>query len=337
MQNTTQGTVRSLLLTAAWSFMSASTLAVGLVAGSNMAWAEGTGGHKDGGGTGGHDDGGHDDGGHEDGGHEDGGGEDGHAGGGGKGKKHKTPPVLPALGVSEGGGAGGEFAGNGTANYVRIDLGGASGSAGSASWRPSGFPADPQVFFDLDGSSSPFAGFALGRSYGNGWRAEAALSIFGKSDYSGPWSYTIPDTAGPHADMEATVTSMALMANGNYDFETVGKVTPFLTAGLGMSRNSIDSWTRINPDAGRTTRSFTGGSDTGLAWSAGLGMSVDVGPVLGSGPAKLELAWRYFDLGSVTGGSTPLPGSGSGGEPVTPLNFDITSQVVSIGLRIPLN
>ena len=134
-----------------------------------------------------------------------------------------------------------------------------------------------------------------------------------------------------------TSRHLPLGTTGDCDFDSVGNATPFLTAGLGMSRNSIDSWTRINPDAGRTTRSFTGGSDTGLAWSAGLGMSVDVGPVLGSGPAKLELAWRYFDLGSVTGGSTPLPGSGSGGEPVTPLNFDITSQVVSIGLRIPLN
>jgi len=196
--------------------------------------------------------------------------------------------VIPAIVASESGEAGGNFAGNGTANYVRIDLGGAMGSAGSASWRPAGFPTDPQVFFDLDGSSSPFAGIALGRDFGNGWRAEAGMNVFGKSDFSGPWSYIVPVTPGPHADIEASVKSMAMMANGYYDFDTIGKVTPFVTGGLGMSKNSIDSWTRINPDAGRTTRSFTGGSDTSLAWSAGLGMSVDVGPILRSEDAKLD-------------------------------------------------
>jgi opacity protein-like surface antigen len=126
------------------------------------------------------------------------------------------------------------------------------------------------------------------------------------------------------------------MANGYYDFDAGGKAVPFVTAGLGLARNAMDDWTRINPDADRTSRSFEGGSETSLAWSIGVGVAVDVGPVLGSAPAKLELAWRYFDLGSVSGGYVPLPGSGAGGQPVTPLNFDVTTQVISLGLRIPL-
>jgi hypothetical protein len=56
---------------------------------------------------------------------------------------------------------------------------------------------------------------------------------------------------------------------------------------------------------------------------------------ISSGPAKLDLTWRYFDLGSVTGSTQRLDGMG-GGRPVEALNFDRTDQVISLGLRIPL-
>jgi hypothetical protein len=56
---------------------------------------------------------------------------------------------------------------------------------------------------------------------------------------------------------------------------------------------------------------------------------------MGSGPVKLEVAWRYYDLGSVNGSAIPLDGSGSS-SPREPLNFDLTNQVFSLGLRFPL-
>ena len=64
-------------------------------------------------------------------------------------------------------------------------------------------------------------------------------------------------------------------------------------------------------------------------------MSWDVGPVLGSAPAKLDLTWRYFDHGSVTGGTERLDGGG-GGLPVEGLNFDLTDHILAVGLRIPM-
>ena len=223
--------------------------------------------------------------------------------------------------------------GAGAANYVRIELGTTRGSAGDANWLPPGYPGDPQVFFDLDVDTGAMAAFAIGRDYGTGWRSEVALNIFGKTDFAGPWSYTVPETAGPHADMEGSVHSFALVANGYRDFDAVGAITPFVTAGLGLAHNTMGDWTRINPDGER--RSFQGDSDTGLAWSVGAGVSWDIGPVLGSGPAKLDLTWRYFDLGSVTGGTQRLD-EGAGGTPVEALNFDVTAHVIGLGLRIPL-
>jgi opacity protein-like surface antigen len=220
-------------------------------------------------------------------------------------------------------------------SYFRVELGAARASAGNASWLPPGYPNDPKVFFDLNSDTAAFGAVALGHSFGSGWRAEAALNMFGSADFLGPWSYTVPDTPGPHADMAGSTRSVALLFNGYYDFETDRKLTPFVTAGVGVAHNMMGDWTRINPDSDRTTRSFTGGSETDLAWTVGLGMAVDVGPIIGSAPAKIELSWRYFNLGSVSGGAVPLAGSGSKGEPVSPLNFDLGAQVISLALRIP--
>ncbi len=325
MQERKSNAPLKMVLGAAWVLGMTAAGFVSLTLGAAPAWAQ--------------DDGGHEDGGHEDGGHEGGGG-NGKGQGQGAGQFGKPvpagelPPATPGTGDSAAAVAQAGVPQPGT--YYRLELGAAMGSAGDASWLPPGYPADPQVFFDLDLDTAATGAIAIGRSYGNGWRAEAALNVFGSTDFAGPWSYTVPSDPGPHADVEGSVRTVALFANGYYDFEMEGSATPFVTAGLGVASNKMGDWTRINPDAGRTTRSFEGGSDTSLAWSIGAGVAWDVGPVLGSAPAKLELAWRYVDLGSVTGSTTPLPGSGAGGNPVEALNFDLTEQVVSVGLRIPL-
>ena len=286
----------------------------------------------------GHEDGGHEDG--EDGGHEGGGGQgNGQGGGHGDGGQHGKPVPPEEVPIPQVAGESSDSVVRGRGNpgnYIRLELGAAMGAAGDASWLPPGFPSDPQVYFDLDLDAAPMAAIGVGRDYGNGWRGEVSLNLFGKSDFEGPWSFTVPETPGPHASVEGSVRSVALLANGYRDFDNGGRITPFVTLGFGVAQNRMSEWTRINPDADRTTRSFEGGSDSGLAWSVGAGVSWDVGPVLGSAPAKLDLTWRYFDLGSVTGGTEPLPGSGAGGNPVEAVNFDVTDHVVALGLRIPM-
>ncbi|NJM81780.1 MAG: hypothetical protein HC844_04145 [Tabrizicola sp.] len=153
------------------------------------------------------DDGGHDDGGHDEGGHDEGGGK---GGGKGKGGQHGKPAPPQDLTITPGGegseGATGRTArGRGSSGtYIRLELGAARGSAGDASWLPPGYPSDPQVFFDLDLDTAAMAGVGVGHDYGNGWRAEVAVNLFGKTDVEGPWSFTVPDTPGPHADVEGS-------------------------------------------------------------------------------------------------------------------------------------
>ena len=70
------------------------------------------------------------------------------------------------------------------------------------------------------------AAIVIGHDCGSGWRGEVSLNIFGKSAHEGPWSYTVPEDPGPHADLEASVRSIDLMANGDRDFASGGKMTP---------------------------------------------------------------------------------------------------------------
>jgi opacity protein-like surface antigen len=242
--------------------------------------------------------------------------------------------LLPAL--SPNGAAMAQDAGDlqATGTYLRLELGAAQPDAGDANWLPPG-PSDPRVYFDLDVDTAATGAIAIGRSFGEGWRGEVAVNSFGNSDFSGDWSYTVPADPGPHASMQGSVRSVAFFANGYYDIAMDGDFTPFVTAGLGVADNTMGEWTRTNPDSGRATRSYAEGSSSGFAWNIGAGVGWDVDSVLGSGPVKLELAWRYYDLGSVSGSTEALDGSGSS-SPREPLNFDLTNQVVSVGLRFPL-
>jgi opacity protein-like surface antigen len=97
----------------------------------------------------------------------------------------------------------------------------------------------------------------------------------------------------------------------------------------------MGNWTRTNAAATQPSRSFEGDSKTNLAWSLGAGVSWNVGKNA-NGPIKMDLTYQYFALGNAQGGGTPLAGSGTE-SPVNPLEFDISSQVVSVGVRIPLN
>jgi opacity protein-like surface antigen len=224
--------------------------------------------------------------------------------------------------------------------YVRAEIGIAIPELQDPNWLPAGFPEDPQIFFDLDADNSAAGSLALGYDWMNGFRAEGALSVFTSQDFSGDWSYTVPATTGPHASMEGSTRSVALMANGYYmPLEAMGqnrRVQPYVTAGIGFARNSMEDWTRVNPAESRPERSFEGEESTEFAWSAGFGVQMDLGRQgPDDRPVILELGYRFFDLGETTGSTVPLPGNGDGG-PLQALSFDNNQQTVTIGIRMPL-
>lgn len=289
--------------------------------GPAMAQDTGHGGGHDGGSGGGDDGGGHGGGG-DDGGH--GGGHGGHEGDatvGGEGVPE--PQTAP-------GGTGKGFL---NPDYFRLELGLSAPSANDAYWLPPDYPSDPQVFFAPVLDRAGFASMALGRHFANDLRGEIALTGFGPSDFTGDWSYTVPASTGPHASVAGSTSSIALMAVGYYDLPSagLGPIRPYVSAGLGVADNRMDGWSRIKPD-GSDERDFQGASHVSLAWSLGTGLSVALGPI-GGQPARLDIGYRYYDLGRVEGSSVPVKGEG-GGRPVKPLSFDKTEQTVSVSLRI---
>jgi opacity protein-like surface antigen len=233
--------------------------------------------------------------------------------------------------------------------YVRAELGGMVPELADGNWLPPG-PADPRIFFDLDGDNSGLAAIAFGFDWQNGFRGDLSIMHTGSIGFSGPCSSASdgspcdrPPAIQAHADItDGSVRSTAVMANLFYaPLEARGsnsRFQPFVVGGIGMSRNTVESWTRFNLDAGTppgsgpATRVFGENSENQFAWSVGLGASWQLTEP-GERPILLDVGWRYYDFGTAEGGSTADVGAGI---PRQPLNFDPTSQVFSIGIRIPL-
>jgi opacity protein-like surface antigen len=142
-----------------------------------------------------------------------------------------------------------------------------------------------------------------------------------------------------HVDsVSATLNTKALMASVFYaPLEQRGSNSifqPFLVAGIGVAQNGVDGWSRVNADAARPVRSFEGASTDSFAWSVGIGASLQVTRP-GKWPIIVEAAFRHYDFGSAEGGAVPLADNGQS-RPREPVSFDVTGEVLSIGVRVPL-
>lgn len=222
--------------------------------------------------------------------------------------------------------------------YFRIEAGMFDAAFDEAFWQSGA--GDPLVGFDLNGGPGGFGSLAIGYDWQNGIRMEAAVLRTGEVGLSGPCSSASDGTScSTHADITAgSFQTTAALANfylapleaagRNYIFQ------PFLVAGLGVAYNETGDWTRTNLASARPVRTFAGDSHVGFAWSVGVGASLQVTRP-GAWPIIVDAAWRYYDFGTATGGSTVVAGGGAD-TPTQPLQFDAQAHVFSVGIRIPL-
>lgn len=221
--------------------------------------------------------------------------------------------------------------------YIRLGVGGERAHFEDAYWDPPG-AGDPRVFYDLPDEQAVAGTVAFGYDWGKGVRGEIAIMGFGDKDVAAPWAFTEPETAGPHASMSATVRSRALMANAFFaplEMQgNTGRFQPFVMAGIGATRNEMSDWTRTNPDSARVTRTFEGDTKSDFAWTVGVGFAYQLNDP-GRKPVMLELMYQHVDLGRAQGGKAPSPGDGDS-EPRTPFGFDMASDTISVGIRIPV-
>ncbi len=84
--------------------------------------------------------------------------------------------------------------------------------------------------------------------------------------------------------------TQSLMLNGYYDFKNKSKFTPYLSAGVGVSR--IENKVSINPEFFGDSENITTDTNNNFTWTAGAGIAYKV-----TENVALDLAYRYVDAG----------------------------------------
>ena len=84
--------------------------------------------------------------------------------------------------------------------------------------------------------------------------------------------------------------TQSLMLNGYYDFKNKSKFTPYLSAGVGVSR--IENKVSINPEYFGGSENITTDTNNNFTWTAGAGIAYKV-----TENVALDLAYRYVDAG----------------------------------------
>jgi opacity protein-like surface antigen len=149
-----------------------------------------------------------------------------------------------------------------------------------------------------DLKDSTFFGLGIGYQFGGWFRLDVTGEYRGSTKGKAVGSYTESCPGGGRCfdiydfDHQASV----FMANAYVDIGTFWCFTPFFGLGLGAARHTFDGMTDLGT-AGNQSPGFgySSGSSTNwtFAWALHAGVAYEVSKTM-----KIELAYRYLDLGS---------------------------------------
>jgi opacity protein-like surface antigen len=180
-----------------------------------------------------------------------------------------------------------------------------------------------------DFEATPVLDAAVGYRLNDWLRAEALLSWRPDMDFSGQSNFI---GAGANQPVSGSVSSVAGFGVAYVDLPRIGKVRPFLGAGLGVAHNRMGAMTYAFPAlSANATTTTPGGSSSALAYLLTAGISMPLGDRL-----DLDLAYRYSDLGSVqtdAGQATVVRSSGSRSIAIGSTSADLRSHGVMLSLR----
>jgi opacity protein-like surface antigen len=192
-------------------------------------------------------------------------------------------------------------------------------------------------------SSAGIYGVGVGYQFNNWFRADITGQYRGNSNFSG---LDVVNGTGPNAGFvgtdvySATKSEVLILANAYADLGTWWCVTPFIGAGVGAARVSINNFTDtgdfffgppITTPPGFTAHSLdyaSEGSRWNFAWALHAGLAYAITPGI-----TLELAYSYVNMGNGTTGPS------YSFDQVTntthaPFTFrNITSNDVTLGVR----
>ncbi len=198
-----------------------------------------------------------------------------------------------------------------------------------------GGPASPDAVSSFGKATlSPSATLDAGLGYVfNSWlRADATLEYRFGGRLQSTFAIVAPAAVAAEG-VRAGVSSVVALLNGYVDLGNWWGATPFVGAGIGVADNSLSGvsdqgFALTGAGAVPIGRSFSNASRTNFAWALTAGLDFDIAPNV-----KLELSYRYLNLGSIAvGGPHCLPGAAGCGAGVASSRGALASNDVRIGL-----
>jgi opacity protein-like surface antigen len=174
-------------------------------------------------------------------------------------------------------------------------------------------------------------GLGVGYKVNNWFRADVTGEYRGNSQFFGTDAITFPGGLGTDT-YHATKSEWVVLANAYVDLGTWWCMTPFIGAGIGGARVSINNFTDsgLAIQGGPVLPSLAFGDNASkwnFAWALHAGVAYKVTPNF-----TVELAYRYLDMGNgITGDLRAFDGTNGINNPMTFKN--ITSHDLKIGVR----
>jgi opacity protein-like surface antigen len=212
--------------------------------------------------------------------------------------------------------------------YLRGDVGvGAASISDLRSTFDPGFFVPGDAFNSKTIGDSAFVDFGVGYQFNNWFHADVTGEYRTAANYHAIESFTMPTCpfASCFDNYNASVSSIVGLVNGYIDLGTWYGFTPYVGAGIGFTDNIVRGLT----DVGVTEGGFGFASDhssISLAWAAMAGISYAITPNL-----RLEMGYRYLNLGTVTGGAIQCQDTPFCGHEIQ--KFNLSSNDIRLGMR----
>lgn len=177
--------------------------------------------------------------------------------------------------------------------------------------------------------SAPLFGGGVGFKVNDYLRLDGIVEYRGKASFSALDRYPAAGGApGGTNDYDAKKSEFLLMANAYADLGNFYGITPYIGAGLGVSRNTIHHFRDVNVPNNSVAYSGTE-SDWQLAWALHAGVGIQA-----TDRVTIDLGYSYLDLGDAR---TRDVVTYDGATNVGPFRFkNITSHDFKLGVRYAL-
>ena len=154
---------------------------------------------------------------------------------------------------------------------------------------------------------------------GKGFRADLSYTFRSSADLVG-----VPPTAPITDPIHTSINPHALMVNAYYDFSNSAPIRPYVGAGIGAARLSLDDVSVVNGN----TVTFAGNEQWNFAWQLMAGVGIPLTERM-----MLDVGYRYVNLGDIGTTATAFQSGVATG--TSTLDFDdLTSHEARFGVRI---